>query len=416
MALKLYAPKAAAAGCATLVGRRVLALGASLAPLGQSALAGANLELAAVEQLAGVSADDVALVLIDADSCPAAALATAVQLLTACPNPPAVLLVGERLPTTVVRNLLRLSRSDVLEAPYTPDQIATTISSLMDQDARVMPAHAPAPAASAPASSRCWAVTGAVGGAGATTIAIEIANALCGRQDREKSVCLIDLNLVDGVAAAYLGATPSMKLADFGASVDRIDAAVLQAFVTPVSKQLDLLAAHRDPTAFDSISREAVLKVLDVACETYDWVVLDVPRHRRSWTLDVLSGSDEVLVVSELTVPALIAARSLSDEIETGVASDLKPRIVLNRLASRMFGPAPNMAEAEKALQRKAEAGISSDWEAAAASANLGGPIATHRPKSKIVKDVQSLVERLATQPARREAPAVQTNHGSRAA
>jgi len=116
-------------------------------------------------------------------------------------------------------------------------------------------------------------------------------------------------------------------------------------------------------------------------------------------------------------VPALIAARSLADEIEADVGSDLKPRIVLNRVASRMFGPAPSMAEAERALQRKAEAGISSDWEAAAASANLGGPIAQHRPKSKIVKDVQTLVDRLATQPARRDAhPPVHASKNSKAA
>jgi pilus assembly protein CpaE len=409
MALKLYAPKGPGIS-SPLTGRRVLALGASLAPLGQSALAGANLELASVEQLAGVTAEDVSLVLIDADSCTSAALSAAVQSLTSSLSPPAVLLVGERLPTTVVRNLLRLSRSDVLEAPYTPDQIAGAITNLMEQEARTPAAQVQAPPAPAApvATSRCWAVTGAVGGSGATTIAIEIATALCGRQDKDRSVCLIDLNLADGVAAAYLGAAPAMKLADFGESVERIDASVLQAFVTPVTKQLDLLAAHRDPAAFDTISRDAVLKVLDVACETYDWVVIDMPRHRRSWTIDVLSGSDEILVVSELTVPALIAARSLSDEIEVGVASGLKPRIVLNRLASRMFGPAPSMAEAEKALQRKAEAGISSDWEAAAASANLGGPISTHRPKSKIVKDVQSLVERLAVQPARREGAASQ--------
>lgn len=414
MALKLYAPKRPGSSSA-LTGRRVLALGASLAPLGQSALAGAALELASADQLVGVTAEDVSLVLIDADSCTGAALTAAVQSLTASPSPPAVLLVGERLPTTVVRNLLRLPRSDVLEAPYTPDQIGSAIAALMEQDARESAVQAQAPAAPAPAvaTSRCWAVTGAVGGSGATTIAIEIATALCARQGKEKSVCLIDLNLADGVAAAYLGATPAMKLADFGAGVERIDGSVLQAFVTPVTKQLDLLAAQRDPTAFDTISREAVLKVLDVACETYDWVVLDMPRHRRSWTLEVLSGSDEVLVVSELTVPALIAARSLSDEIEQGVGSGLKPRIVLNRLASRMFGPAPSMAEAEKALQRKAEAGVSSDWEAAAASANLGGPIATHRPKSKIVKDIQTLVGRLAAQPTRRETTASQ---GARAA
>ncbi|MDB5425575.1 MAG: cpaE [Phenylobacterium sp.] len=386
-----------------LAGRRVLAFGATLAPLAQGPLAGASLELAGLERLAMVSADDADLVLIDADACTGAALAAAVQALAACPNPPPVLLVGERLPTQVVRNLLRLERSDVLEAPFTPEQIAAAVAGLMDQAAHpVRP-----PAAQAPlASSRCWAVTGAVGGSGATTIAIEIATALCTRQDKEKSVCLIDLNLADGVAAAYLGATPAMRLADIAGGVERIDAAVLQAFVTPITKHLDLLAAPRDPDAFDAIPREAVLKVLEIACESYDWVVLDMPRHRRAWTLAALAGSDEVIVVSELTVPALIAARSLSDEIEAGVGSGLKPRIVLNRLASRMFGPAPSMAEAEKAQQRKAEGGVSSDWEAAATSANLGGPIAQHRPKSKIVKDVQMLVDRLAANPVRREAHA----------
>src|SRR5690606_18786754 len=117
-----------------------------------------------------------------------------------------------------------------------------------------------------------------------TTLAVEIATALAARSDKPRSVCLIDLNLADGAAAAYLGATPAMRLADFGAAADRIDAAILQAFVTPVSKELDLLAAVRDPAAFDAVSREAVLRVLEVACESYAWVILDMPRHRRAWS------------------------------------------------------------------------------------------------------------------------------------
>ena len=60
-----------------------------------------------------------------------------------------------------------------------------------------------------------------------------------------------------------------------------------------------------------------------------------------------------------------------------------------------MFGPAPSLAEAEKALQRKADGGITSDWEAAAASVNLGGSISHHRPRSKIVRDIAVLVDRL---------------------
>jgi pilus assembly protein CpaE len=377
----------------SLAGRRVLAIGSALSGLASGPLAGALLEVGGLDRLTGSGLAATDLVIIDADAWEAADLANGVQVLAGLTAPPPVLLVGSHLPTTVVRNLLRLERSDVLEAPFTDEKIAHAIAALMVE--RAAPVAAPAPATPGQ-MARCWAVTGAVGGAGATTVAIEIATALCARATRDKSVCLIDLNLADGQTAAYLGAHPTMRLAELGAAADRIDAAMLQAFVTPVTAKLDLLAAPRDPTAFDSTPREAVLRMLETACESYEWVILDIPRHRRNWTLEALGGCDEVLVISELTVPALIAARSLSDEIERGLGLGAKPKIVLNRLASRMFGPAPSMSEAEKALQRKAEAGISSDWEAAAASVNLGGPIATHRPKSKIVKDVQALVDGLA--------------------
>jgi len=382
-----------------LHGRRVLALGDALRGLAHGPLEGARLEVGSLERLLDVGEADADLILIDADAWGPPALAAGIQALTMCAAPPPVLLVGANLSTQVVRNLLRLDRSDVLDAPYSPENITAAIAGLTAQKA---PGAASATAPAAPGHvARCWAVTGAVGGSGATTLAIEIANQLCGRQAKERAVCLIDLNLADGAAAAYLGSSPAMRLPELSAAAQRLDASMLQAFVTPVTKQLDLLAAARDPGAFDAVPREAILRMLEVACETYEWIILDMPRHRRPWTLEALGGCDEMLVVSELTVPALLAARSLSDEIERDLGSGAKPKIVLNRLAARMFGPAPSMAEAERALQRKAEGGVSSDWEAAAASVNLGGPIATHRPKSKIVKDVQVLVERLAAQPAR---------------
>ena len=379
----------------SLSGRRVVAIGPALAGLAAGPLAGAEIEQATLARLIGVTAADADLILIDADAWADQALAAGIQALTISQTPPPpVLMVGSHLPTAVVRSLFRLERSDVVEAPFTPEAVAAAIEALLAAKA---PAAAPAPAIPQAAEvARCWAVIGAVGGSGATTLAIEIANQLCGRQAKEKSVCLIDLCLADGSAGPYLGANPTLRLPELAAAADKLDAAMLQAFVTPVTKQLDLLAAPRDPQGFEQAPREAILRMMEIACESYDWVILDMPRHRRPWSLEVLGGCDEMLVISELTVPALLAARSLSDEIERDLDSGQKPKIVLNRLASRMFGPAPSMAEAERALQRKAEGGVSSDWEAAAASVNLGGPIATHRPKSKIVKDIQQLVDRLA--------------------
>lgn len=372
----------------SLLGRRVLAVGATLAPLARGPLFGAALEVAGVERLAEARAGALDLIVIDVDAVDQAALIAGLAELAASGHAPPVLVVGARLPASLARVLMRLPHSDVLEAPYLDDQLQATVYALLDA--------AGAQASAGPASnSRCWAVVGAVGGAGATTLAIELSSALAARADRDHAVCLIDLNLADGAAAAYLGASAGMGLAQFGPAAERMDAALLAAFTTPIAKGFDLLACPRDPLAFEQITKEAVLRILEIACEAYDFVVVDMPRHRRAWTPEVLAGSDEVFIVSELTVPALLAARALASEIEAGLPVGTRTRIVLNRLASRMFGPAPSVAEAERALERKADAAISSDWEAAAASVNLGGPISQHRPKSKIVKDVGALVDRL---------------------
>jgi pilus assembly protein CpaE len=378
----------------TFAGRRVLIIDSGLVEVAARALEGAVIETTAADRLTGrwTFGEAPELVLIDAAAATTEVLVATIATLGRAPTPPPTLLVGTPLPTALVRALMRLPRSDVLEAPFSAEDLAEAAAPLMAP--HLAPLHN--------APSRCWTVMGAVGGAGATTLAIEIACALAERLPGPRRVCLIDLNIADGAAAAYLGAPASMLLSRASQSPERIDASLLDAFVSAAPGGVDLLASARDCHAFDTTSSEAVLRILEVACQTYDAVVVDAPRHRRPWTLDVVGGSDELLVISELTVPALLAARALAGEIEAELPDGPPPRIVLNRLAKRVFGPAPSMVEAEKALQRRAVGGITSDWEAAAASANLGGPIAQHRPKSRIVKDVADLVDRLLASPAQR--------------
>lgn len=376
----------------SFAGRRILIVGTGLTELAGLAFREAALQTTGIERLQARWAFGEApdLILIEAGAFEPEALSAAIAALGAGSSPPPALLTGDHLPAGLVRNLMRLPRSDVLEAPFTAADLVAAAAPLVSPLA--------APTLNAP--SRCWTIMGAVGGAGATTLAIETACALARRLPGPRRVCLIDLNLADGAAAAYLGAPANMLLSRASQAADRIDPQLLDAFVSGAPGGVDLLASARDPNAYDTTSADAVLRLLEVACQVYDAVVVDAPRHRRSWTLDVLAGSDELLVVSELTVPALLAARSLAAEIENDLPGGPPPRIVLNRLAKRVFGPAPSMAEAEKAMGRRAAGGITSDWEAAAASANLGGPISEHRPKSRIVKDVADLVDRLIAAPA----------------
>jgi pilus assembly protein CpaE len=378
----------------TLARSRLLVIGAVLADLARQAMPQASVDAAALESLDALTIRRAAadMVLIDAEAGDPARLRQMIEALSQLPSPPPVLLAGAQLQGGLARALFRLERADVLESPFTQDDLINAISSLLTPGAAV-----------AQPRSQCWSVVSAVGGAGATTLAIEMATrlALCAPR---AMVGLIDLNLADGAAAGYLGGKPSMNLTEAGVAPDRMDAALLSAFASRVGGGFDLFAGPRDPVAFARHSPSAVCRLLEVACQTYDWLVVDMPRIRQAWTVDVLAGSDEVLIVSELTVPALLAARALTDEIEAELEGSAAPKIILNRMAKRMFGPGPSRAEAEKALGRKVDAAITSDWEAAACSVNLGGPISHHRPRSQIVRDVSSLVDGLA---AKRGAPAL---------
>ena len=359
---------------------KILALGAKLAAVAQPAFPAASFEV--FKGQTGAELDQAAtradLVLIEGDGQHVEAVTSAIQRLARLSPQPAVILTGAGIPIALVRAMLKLQRSDILEAPLNPDELARAAAPLMRT--------------AEPAACVCWGVMGAVGGAGATTVSVEIGATLAAC-DNGKRGCLIDLNLADGAAAAYLGVTPNMRLD--GADLERIDAAILDAYCTPVSEGFDLLASPRSPRAFDFATPQAVMRVLEVAAQTYDWLVIDLPRRRNSWTLDIISGCDEILVVSELTVPALVAARELLREIEEELPDRRTPQVILNRMSGRLLGPAPTLREAQKALSREALATITSDWESAAKSVNLGGPILYRQPRSRIVKDVADLIAKL---------------------
>jgi pilus assembly protein CpaE len=374
---------------AAFANRRVLVIGQRLAAIAEQALPGAQFEIAGLDAFEGQGRSPLAadLVLIDSAAGDPARLASLIGALAQAGPQPAAILVGSHLPVVVARALLKLNRSDVLDQPVSlPDLARCAAALLADGSGALEAVHA----------SQCWSILSAVGGAGGTMLSIELATTLAARTLGDR-VALVDLNLADGAASAYLGSAANMHLADAAASPERIDAALLDAFSVRVGGGFDLLACPRDPMAFSKVTPAVVLRLLEAACQVYDWLVLDLPRGRQSWTADVLAGSDQILVVSELTVPALLAARALSQEIETELPDRAHPRIILNRMASRMFGPAPSRGEAEKALGRKVDGVITSDWEAAACSANLGGPISQHRPRSKIVRDVAAIAEDLIT-------------------
>ncbi|MEE9380586.1 MAG: hypothetical protein V3V03_04190 [Hyphomonadaceae bacterium] len=291
------------------------------------------------------------------------------------------LMIGDELPAPAVRAILRLQNSDVISSSATSDEIIDAITRLNElRTEEVQP------------SGPCWVFTGAVGGAGATTIAIETACILA-RMPEAGSVCLIDLNIADGMAAAYLDGKPKLDLAGLSEAPERLDEALLKAYCWEHETGITLIAAPRDPDAHELVRKDAILRLLDVACTTFDHVLVDMPRQRLPWTKPVLSGADEVMVVSEFTVPSLRAAAEMALDTDQMRVAECPSKLVVNRMGTerRAF----SVAEVEKGVGRSIDMIVRSDWKAARAAVNLGMPVGHVRAKSPLVKDVLEMIHTL---------------------
>lgn len=314
-----------------------------------------------------------------------------------------VVLIGNDLDARAVRALFRFAQSEILSAPPLPSEIVEKVREL-EQTRESEPA-------SPKRGARFWAFRGAVGGAGATTLAIEAAFSLA-RGAGKARVGLIDLNISDGMSAAFLDGQAKLDLNAISADPARIDANLLRVYCWLHEKGIHLIAAPRNPDADRMVPAEAILGLLDTASSMFDWIVIDLPRHKLDWTDRVLAAVDDVFVVSELTVPSLHAAADMCRDTDRLRADASPAHLLLNRMfAKRRHRHSFPIEKAERAIQRRIEFTVSSDWDAARMAVNLGMPIAQVKPKSPIVQDMARLVSSVrdgehAVPPARKAAGA----------
>ena len=307
----------------------------------------------------------------------------------------AVLMVSDNLPVHIVRALMKIEASDILPVSAGADEILESVERIRAA------AEAAESGGDGPASAICWAFRGAVGGAGVSTLAIESAFAICEKVGPGK-VCLVDLNVSDGMVSSFLEAVPKLDLAALSAAPERLDARLLAAWCWQHEDGVSTISAPRNPDADALATEAAILRLLDVACAEFPFVLVDMPRHMMPWTKPILGAVDEAIIISELTVPSLHAAADMAREVDMLRGPDRKAKLVLNRMfPKKKFRAEFAVDKAEKAIDRQIDATITSDWDAARTAVNLGKPIGDVKPKSALVADVSTLVDKMMPDAAR---------------
>ncbi|MBV8972728.1 MAG: AAA family ATPase [Sphingomonadaceae bacterium] len=317
-------------------------------------------------------------VIVEVDPEDAASLADFARFVRGQAGRVPVVAAVRNLTVAATRLALRSGAADVLPLHFTPDEL----------DSAVAPTPgAPRPAAGPlPPKGKIVAVTGAIGGCGTTATAVQM-GILWAASAR---VCLIDFDLQFGNAALYLDLGTQLGVADLLDAGARLDVDLLRNVAQLHASGLSVIAAPADILPLDAVSPEIVDKILALATQAYDIVLVDLPTAWTTWSMRVVEVADAALMVTALTVPGIHQARRQVEIIAANGFAD-RLRVVVNRVTHPMFG-AIDLSETQTLLGRRIDFAVANDYPTVSTAIDRGKPLAAIKARSRVEKDLKAIV------------------------
>lgn len=218
-------------------------------------------------------------------------------------------------------------------------------------------------------TGRVFAVIGAKGGVGATTVAVNIATTL-GSATKPDRTLLMDLHQTGGDAAVFLGAEPRFSIIDALENTHRLDMVFLRSLVTQVAPHVDLLASS-DRAVAGQADPSTIRTVIDAVTSAYRFTVLDVPRSDGS-VLDALDRASTIVVVANQELATVKSASRLAVSLRQRYGRE-KVTVVLSRSDRRAD---IGHADVERVIGMPVAHTFPSDYRTALQALNKGRPVA----------------------------------------
>jgi pilus assembly protein CpaE len=232
---------------------------------------------------------------------------------------------------------------------------------------------------------KVFSIINAKGGNGATTVAVNLALAL---QSAYGQTALVDLAPL-GHAALHMNLKPVFNVADATRNLHRMDASLLESFMTRHTGGLQLLAGTNVPAAVDPSTAEFV-RLFDMLVTHYRYVVVDASSRFDAASRLIASLSETVLLVACSDVASLWSAARVQQYLgETG--SRERVRLVLNRFRKV---PGFSEADAEAAVGANLMWRIPNQYFAISGAIDRGTPVMDQR-NSEIARCFAGLAQEL---------------------
>jgi pilus assembly protein CpaE len=238
----------------------------------------------------------------------------------------------------------------------------------------------------------CYSFFPAAGGAGNTTLAIQTAFTLAHDKRKPASVCLVDLNFQDGTVADYLDIAPSFKIEELANAPGRLDSQLLEVMLTRHASGISVLATPRLPAKYLEISEGLIGTVLGLLSQSFDYLVIDLPKNWYPWTDNVIWGSNQVYVVTNFTVPALKHARYVVDAIKGKGGGEATVSVIVNKYREKLFGTGLVKKDAETLLRDLLGGFVPDVPDVVQEAINRGLPMSEISPGGKVEKALERII------------------------
>jgi len=317
---------------------------------------------------------DVTLIDIPADN--ALSALRAVELLHQEMPESAIFAIGNLNQPQVIVNAMRAGAREFIERPTTTNDL---IEAFVRLNAAQRRSRQEGP------RGKVFSVINAKGGNGATTVAVNLGLAL---QSAHGQTALVDVAPL-GHAALHMNIKPMFNVADPIRNLHRMDASLLESFMTRHNGGLQLLAGTNVPAAIDPSTAEFV-KLFDMLVTHYRYVVVDASSRFDAASRLIANLSETVLLVACTDVASLWSAARVQQYLgETGTRE--RVRLVLNRFRKV---PGFSEADAEAAVGAKLLWRVPNQYFAISTAIDRGTPVMDQR-SSEIARCFAGLAQEL---------------------
>ena len=280
----------------------------------------------------------------------------------------------------LILGAMRAGIPEFVSAPIDPKEFGIAIDRLVRR-------------MSAPARSTgtTIAIYSAKGGLGTTTVAVNLAAALA-KQQHTRRVALADFVVVGGDVRVVLDVKPAYDIGDLVMKVDRIDGDLLFSLLTQTSGGMWTLPSSDKPEVLDLIDANAAATIISQLRSHFGFVVIDTEHYLSERTLAALDAADTVVLVTQLSVPALRSTqRTLQLFNRLGYAPH-KVMVIVNR--SDAESPLSG-GDAESVLGRQIVWTLPNDFSACAEATTQGISILEHEPDAALSRSYLNFASKL---------------------